>query len=76
MLYVAELTKSTGGPLETLDATFIRAEDLEEAKIAALEWARADAISNIGGTLVLQLVHGGRGVFTHTYREQADSGGP
>jgi hypothetical protein len=73
MLYVAELTKSTGGPLRTLDATFIEAGDLEQAKTAALEWAEEKIIFNISGTLVLQLAHGGKGVFTHIYRARADA---
>jgi hypothetical protein len=73
MLYTAELTKSNGGALETLDATFIRVEDLEEAKMAALEWEEEKAIFNVSGTLVLQLAHRGRGVFTRVYQEQADA---
>jgi hypothetical protein len=75
MLYTAELTKSSGGaPVESLDAMFIKAADLEEAKRAALKWAEEKAISGIDGTLALQLVRRGRGVFTHIYREQVANG--
>jgi hypothetical protein len=48
MLYTAELTKSDGGPLKSLDATFIKADDLEEAKIAALKWAGEKATPSFG----------------------------
>jgi hypothetical protein len=70
-----ELIKSDGGPLKSLDATSIKADDLEEAKIAALKWAGEKATPGFGETLVLQLARRGRGVFTHTYPEQADDGG-
>ena len=61
--------------VKSLDATFIKAADLEEAKRAALKWAEDKAISGIDGTLALQLARRGRGVFTHIYREEADAGG-
>jgi hypothetical protein len=71
MLYTAELTKSaTGAPVESLDATFIEAAGLEEAKRAAIKWAEEKAISSTDGTLALQLVRRGRCVFTYVYREQ------